>query len=229
MTIKRYFCGMDYNDGDYCMSKRRLMAWTMVLVGVCMGCVSCNNGKTYAEYKREERAAIQDYIEQNGIQVITMEQFLAQDTMTDVSKNEFVLFSDKGVYMQIEEKGGGELMDDGRHEMLARFWEFQIKDGGLLDTLCTNTIANIYPHPDEFVVTKSGSNFSATFSSGCMYDTYGSSVPSGWMLPFQYIKVGREISARSRIKLIVPHSEGTTTASSYIYPALYTMTLKLAR
>ena len=37
--------------------------------------------------------------------VISERQFFDQDTMTDVSKNEFVLLESSGIYLQIVEKG----------------------------------------------------------------------------------------------------------------------------
>ena len=45
----------------------------------------------------------------------------------------------------------------------------------------------------------------------------------------QYIKVGREISGRSKIRLIVPHSEGQSDASASVYPCYYEITYQLAR
>ena len=101
---------------------------------------------------------------------------------------------------------------------------------GTLDTLSTNLYTN---YPDEFKLQKSSNSLSASFSSeagGMMYQTHGSAyVPSGWLLPFNYLKVGREISGRSKIKLILPHSEGTSTASSQVIPCYYEITYQLSR
>ena len=54
--------------------------------------------------KEEEREAIKRFIEKEDIKVISFEQFQEQDSTTNVKDNEFVLFSDNGVYMQIVEK-----------------------------------------------------------------------------------------------------------------------------
>ncbi|WP_455673295.1 DUF4827 domain-containing protein [Phocaeicola sp.] len=191
---------------------------------------SCNNSKTYAEMKEEEREAIKRFIEVNDIKVISFEQFQEQDSTTNVQNNEYVLFSETGVYMQIVDKGNGEPLEDGRYEILARYVEEQIISDGTTDTLSLNTIANLYPHPDEFTLTKSGKNYSASFTTGAMPSTYSSAfVPSGWLIPFQYITVGREIAGRSKIKLIVPHSQGQSYASSYVYPCYYEITYQLGR
>lgn len=189
---------------------------------------SCNNQKTYAEMKKEEREAIQRFIEKEGINVISFEQFQEQDSTTDVNKNQFVLFADNGVYMQIVEKGNGEKMKDGSHELLIRYVEEQIEEGGTTDSipLSSNTLAT---HPDEMRVTKSGKNYQATFKTGIMAYYYSSAVPSGWLIPFNYIKIGREISDRSKVRLIVPHSQGQVDASAKVYPCYYEITYQLTR
>lgn len=193
---------------------------------------SCNNGKTYAEMKEEEREAIKRFIEKENINVISFEQFQEQDSTTDVDKKQFVLFSESGVYMQIVDKGNGERMEDGRYEILARYVEEKITSDGTTDSLSWNTdYANpnmIYP--DEMMLTKSGKTYSATFTSGIMVQAWGTTyVPSGWLIPFNYIKVGREISGRSKVRLIVPHSEGQSEATSSVYPCYYEITYQLAR
>ena len=60
---------------------------------------SCDNSKTYAEMLEEERDAVNAFIKKNGINVISVEDF-EKDTITDVSKNQYVGFTN-GVYMQI--------------------------------------------------------------------------------------------------------------------------------
>lgn len=203
----------------------------MMVLGLWLISQSCNNGKTYAEMKEEEREAIKRYIELNDIKVIDEDQFEAQDSTTNVSANEYVLFEESGVYMQVIESGKGEALENGRHEILARYVEARIKLDGTADTLSLNTIPNLYPHPDEFIVTKEKNSLSATFGvNGAMYGAHSSAyVPSGWLLPLNYLKVGRETSARAKVKLILPHSEGTSTASSQVIPCCYEITYQKAR
>ena len=136
------------------MKKLSILFTSVFLLGLFFQ--SCNNGKTYAEMKEEEREAIKRFIEKENIKVISFEQFQEQDSTTNVKDNEFVLFSDYGVYMQIVEKGNGYVLEDGRYEVLARYVEEQITADGTGDTLSLNTIGNLSPHPDEFMLTKSG-------------------------------------------------------------------------
>lgn len=203
----------------------------MMVFGLGLSFQSCNDTKTYAEMKEEERDAIKRFIELNEIKVIDEEQFAEQDSTTNVSANEYVLFDETGVYMQVVERGKGETLTDGRHEILVRYVEERISESGKTDTLSLNTISNLYAHPDEFVLTKQDNSMSATFSTnGAMYEAHSSAyVPSGWLLPLNYLKVGRETSARSKIKLILPHSQGTSSASGSVFPCYYEITYQLSR
>ena len=204
----------------------------MMAVGLGMSFQSCDDSKTYAELKEEEREAIQRYIELNNIKVIDEKQFKEQDSTTNVANNEYVLFAESGVYMQVLERGNGEVLEDGRYEILTRYWESVINEDGTADTISSNMNGNYYPHPDEFKLTKSGNSLSASFvgGGGAMYQTHGSaSVPSGWLLPLNYLKVGRSISGRSKVNLIVPHSSGTSTASSQVVPCYYEILYQMSR
>ena len=210
---------------------KKLGILLMMVFGLGLAFQSCNNGKTYAEMKEDEREAIQRFIEKNEIKVIDEDQFAEQDSMTNVAANEYVLFEESGVYMQVVERGTGELLEDGRHELLVRYVEERIVEDGTADTLSLNTVSNMYPYPDEFILTKDKNSLSASFStSGAMSEAHSSAyVPSGWLLPLNYLKVGREISGRSKIKLILPHSQGTATASSQVFPCYYEITYQLSR
>lgn len=180
---------------------------------------SCDDYETYAEMKEKERNYINEFIRQQGIKVIDMETFKAQGDSTSVSKNEFVLFEDKGVYMQIVRKGEGKMMQPGdRGVFMARYLEYNIESG---DTISGNLFA---ASPDMFTCERSGDVFSASFTSGYMYGIYGSAVPSGWLLPFGYITPGRPNDKAAKVRLIVPHGEGTATAAQYIYPTYYEIT-----
>jgi hypothetical protein len=60
-----------------------------------------------------------------------------------------------------------------------------------------------------------------------MFSSYGASVPSGWLVPFNYINVGRQTNPDDEIamvKLIVPHTQGQAYASSSVYPCYYVIT-----
>ena len=221
-----YFCP-DFKENRM----KKIGILLLAMFGLGFAFQACDNHKTYAEMKEEEREAIQRFIELNNIKVIDEDQFAEQDSTTNVTANEYVLFEESGVYMQVVERGNGELLEDGRHEILVRYVEEQIVEDGTADTLSLNTISNLYAYPDEFILTKEKNSMSASFStSGAMSGAHSSAyVPSGWLLPLNYLKVGREISGRSKIKLILPHSQGTATASSQVFPCYYEITYQLSR
>lgn len=182
---------------------------------------ACDDTVTYAEMKEKEKAHIIDFISEQGITVIDYETFIANDSTTNVDANEFVLFKDKGIYMQIVRKGEGRMMEDGeRLTFMTRYMEYNIESG---DTLSGNLYASL---PDYFTCTRTGSTFTnAEFTQGYMLSLYNSSaVPEGWLLPLSYITPGRPNDKAAKVRLILPHSVSTTLAAQQIYPTYYEIT-----
>lgn len=190
--------------------------------------MSCDDTESYADQKKKERAAINSYITNNKIKVISENEFFAQDTTTDVSKNEYVLFDNTGVYMQIIREGCGEKLKDGETAtVLCRFSEWNL----LTDSLqLTNDILGLAAQVDKMSVKNTSGTFKASFIEGSsvMYSVYGTaSVPSGWLVPLTYIKLGRPSNPDeeiAKVKLIVPHTQGQQYATSGVYPCLYEIT-----
>lgn len=219
------------------MKKINLFFILSFVISLCLQ--SCNNSKTYAEMKEEEADAIDAFILENDFKVISEQQFYSQDTMTN--ENEFVLFDESGVYMNILQKGKANAkLADGYYQLLSRFVEVAIQDRSDLfakgDTLLANmkiVNASYLAQPEEYKVTVSEGTYSGTFQGySLMYSTYSSaSVPSGWLLPLKYLRPQRTQSASdvARVRLIVPHSEGTYNASMYVYPAYYEITYNLGK
>ena len=192
--------------------------------------VACDDTETYAEQKARENKQIADFIKDNGIQVIKMSDFL-KDTITnnpetgpDFSKNEYVLFDDNGVYMQIIRRGTGQQMQDGdRWDIHARYYEYGI---AAEDTLTLNTFAT-YTSPDQFWCMRNGDNYNAGFTSGVMFSFYGAAVPKAWIMAFPFLKPGfLNGTPSAKIRLIVPHNQGTQRAATNVYPTFYEITLK---
>lgn len=195
---------------------------------------ACNDSETYADKKKKERTAINRYIHNHNIKVISEEQFKAQDSTTDVSKNEYVLFNNTGIYMQIVRKGCGEKIKDGENvTVLCRFNEYN-----LLESDSTLQLTNIYQYSwlvDKMSVKNTSGTISASFdtNSSLMYTKYSSAaVPSGWLTPLSYVNVGRPASKDdeiAKVNIIVPHSQGQDDAAQYVYPCLYELTYELGR
>ncbi|MGX8689955.1 MAG: DUF4827 domain-containing protein [Bacteroidaceae bacterium] len=185
--------------------------------------VSCNDEETYADQKKREAERIKNWIAQKDIDVISLSDFL-KDTITnnpetgpDKTRNEYVLFDDNGIYMQIVRRGDGRLMEAGEiWYMNARYVEQYIDDG---DTLSMNLYQQV---PDIFYVKRTGGNYTASFISGIMSIKYSSnSVPNAWIMLFSYIKPDLLNGESAKVRLIVPHNQGTQYAASNVYPAFY--------
>lgn len=200
----------------------------LLLAGVAF--VGCNKSETYADQLERQTEAINAYIVRSGINVISEEQFAAQGNTTDVSQNQYVLFSSSGVYMQIVEKGTGEPIKRGETAtVLCRFSERNL----MTDSLQLSNQFLVYSSlVDKIFVTNTSGTFRASFdpSSSLMYNVYRStSVPSGWLVPMPYIGLGRLNSSDARlahVRLIVPSQQGQLNATQAVYPTLYDITMQ---
>lgn len=238
-----------HRNNDLLMKKTSYLLFTLLLLACILN--SCNDGETYAEQKEKEYNAIQSFLNRNvcvrdkegniicdigKITPISEEQFLAQDSTTDLSSNQYVLFSNSGVYMQIIRKGTGEKLERGKTaRIICRFIEFNILGDSIQ---LRNDVNYWHPSPDIIEISNNSGSFTANFDTeisggGAMYLTYGStSVPSGWLIPFSYIRIGRQDSEDegiAKVRLIVPHSEGQTSAASNVYPCFYEITFQKMR
>lgn len=189
---------------------------------------SCDDYETYGEKKEKEQDAISSYISEEGINVISEDRFHLQGDSTSVEKNEFAYMDNSGVYMQIVRRGCGSELEEGKQvNILCRYTEYNILDRIM------QTRNDYEPRTyDKMSVTRNGATYTASFVSGVMYSTYGSSVPSGWLVPFAYINIGRQDKPDDEIamvKLIVPHSQGQSFASSNVYPCFYVITYQRER
>lgn len=206
---------------------RRLVLAVLAIASM-MTIVSCDDTETYADQKEKEQTAINRFINESKISVITESEFKEQGYTTDVDKNEYVLMQSTGVYMQIVREGCGEKLKDGETAtVLCRFTETNL----LTDSVqLSNDIQTYHYLPEKMTVIDNSGTFTGMFisSSSLMYTAYGSTaVPSGWLIPFTYIKVGRLETASdeiAKVNLIVPHKQGQAYATSSVYPCFYTIT-----
>ena len=205
---------------------KKIVFATIAILGLTiMG--SCNDYETYGDKKDTERENISRFISDSVFTIISEEQFHAQGDST--GPKEFVYLTNNGVYMQIVRRGCGQAIQDGEQvNLLCRFTEMNIND---TTKGATNAYYYVFTY-DRMYVTRTGSTYTATFTQGIMASTYGASVPTGWLAPLPYIKVGRlekETDELARVRLIVPHTQGHSVASSYVYPYFYDITFQRER
>ncbi len=197
----------------------------LVMLAIAM-VLSCNDYETYADMKEKERDAINNFISYKNIKVISEETFHANGNTTDVAANEYAYMNNTGVYMQIVRKGPGSGLEDlTTTELQIRFKEISIFD---TTKVVTNALSSY--DPDVMTVTKSGVNLTASFTSaaGTMLTNYGASVPSGWMVPLNYINIGLPTATEdiAKVRLIVPHTQGHSVANGNVYPYFYEITFQ---
>ena len=218
---------------------------------------ACNDTETYKEQRDRELDSISFFPHLHIVLVISEEEFKSRwekkqkdnsVVLTDTSKNnnEYVLFNSNGIYMQVLDMGCGDYIQKGETtDVLVRFYEYNL---GLKAAICNeslqltnNTVVYSYML-DKMSVTNNSGTFTGSFdtSNSLMAATYNSStyygtsgtVPSGWLIPFSWVKIGRPKSDSehvAHVRILVPHSYGTTAASGSVYACLYDMTLQRGR
>lgn len=207
------------------MKKLSILFFSLLAVGLFMQ--SCDDGKTYSEQVEEERELIKHFISEHDINVISMKQFESQDSMT--YENQYVEFSGEGVYMHVDHQatGADARFAETNDLILVRFLEYNLSTKS--DTI--SSYENIGYLPDEFRYTKSGTTILGQFvGNGLMQRVYGTSVPAGWLMPLNYLKLSDSNgSNRTKIKLIVSHKNGTGTATQDVYPCYYELTYQFPK
>ena len=203
------------------------------LLSVCLASVTSSCGsvdKTYGEQKEEERKVVSSFIDRqavivNGsdtllkvgkINVITEEEFVLQDSTTSLEKNEYVLFANSGIYMQIVRQGIGKRIMSGESRRIAcRFWEYNIMGDSIQLTNRIQKYAGSFEYNTEM--------------GSLMYNVYSDiNVPDGWLKPLEYVKVGSQTGETqiAKVRIIVPHSSGHSHAMASVYPCFYELTFQ---
>lgn len=203
------------------------------LLAIVLGAIaitSCRENDSYDKQLKRERKSINTFIVKHGINVISEAQFEKQGNKTDVSKKQYVLLNNSGVYMQIVNEGTGEKLKDGETAtVLCRFDETNVQGDTLM---LSNRNLRWDGIVDKMLVTRTSGTFTASFdkSSSLMAQKYKSeSVPKGWLVPLPYIKLGRITSATDQlahVRLIVPSAQGQSFASKEVLACAYDITFQ---
>ena len=202
------------------------------MLAICF-LASCRDNKTYADQKEAERSAINKFIADSAVRVISEETFARQGYTTNVQRNEFVLISSSGVYMQIVRNGVGEKIRNGETvDVLCRFSERNLMTDSLQ---LSNNVPYYSSVVDKMTVRNTSGTFTASFVRGesVMSSALNTTeVPAGWLVPLNYIRVGRpeaEGDKIAKVRLIVPHTSGHNYARQSVYPCLYDITYQRSR
>lgn len=171
----------------------------LMILCVALIATSCNKTKSYTEYLKAERKAIDRLIEREGIKVI-------KDYPSDgvFKENEFVKL-ENDVYMNVIDSGNGERATYGKTRVFCRFTAHGVLNGDslLVDNL-SSEYNGVWGFPTEFI-------FGATTSSSEYVDYVPDFfVGEGLNTPLYHVGNG------ATVRLIVPFKRmGTTFQSSY--------------
>ena len=211
---------------------KRIIFPLFTLLAICF-LASCRDNKTYADQKEAERSAINKFIADSAVRVISEETFARQGYTTNVQRNEFVLISSSGVYMQIVRNGVGEKIRNGETaDVLCRFSERNLMTDSLQ---LSNNVPYYSSVVDKMTVRNTSGTFTASFVRGesVMSSALNTTeVPAGWLVPLNYIRVGRpeaEGDEIAKVRLIVPHTSGHNYARQSVYPCLYDIMYQRSR
>ena len=188
---------------------------------------ACDNSKTYAEMLEDEKNAVNKFIKDSAINVISLEEF-ERDTITDLSRNEYVAFSN-GVYMQIVDRGNEDDPEDtfaNINVICARYLEKNIASNELT---CFNVVLPEYINASDYYrspltfryVNENSSAYGIVLSTPLDYDylwtanSYGTAIPGGWLLALPYLR------DNAHVRLIIPSKMGHSISQQNVIPYYY--------
>ncbi len=231
--------------------------FAIMAIAALFSFAACNDTETYKDLRDRELDSISSFLRHENVKVISEEVFKSRwekkqkdnsVVLTDTSKNnnEYVLFNSNGIYMQVLEMGCGDYIKMGETtDVLVRFSEYNLNTAAemsLNSLQLSNNLKQYSFYTDKMTVTNNSGTFTGTFdvNSSLMVATYNKNysggysgtVPSGWLVPFSWVKIGRGNAEGERIahvRLVVPHTYGTTAASGSVYACLYDLTLQRGR
>lgn len=232
---------------------------SIIAIAALVTFAACDHNETYADQRNRELDSINAFLRNENVKVIKETEFeqrfearKAGDktiklTDTDPSNNEYVLFESNGIYMQVINDGCGDYIAKGKTQnVLCRYTEYCLANRAKIcdDAITlTNDVPRFAIYTDEMSVKNTSGTFEGSFvdtNHSLLAQTYNSSyygsvsatVPSGWLIPFSWIKIGRLITADdelAHVRLLVPHTYGTTSASASVYACLYDIRFQAAR
>jgi hypothetical protein len=157
---------------------------------------SCNNKKTYADYLKEEKKAIDLFIKKNNLNI------LSEFPKDGKFANEHDFYKDpySGVYFNIIDHGDATVKPQWRQTIYIRFKGLH------------------YFKSDD---TTRYSNYQSSFPEELVYIgpvssmTKDSYTNAGWAVPLSYV------GHRGRVKMIVPFEMGSSYDRSSYHPSYY--------
>ena len=170
---------------------------------------ACDNSKTYAEMLEDEKNAVNKFIKDSAINVISLEEF-ERDTITDLSRNE----------------DDPEDTFANNNVICARYLEKNIASNELT---CFNVVLPEYINASDYYrspltfryVNENSSAYGIVLSTPLDYDylwtanSYGTAIPGGWLLALPYLR------DNAHVRLIIPSKMGHSISQQNVIPYYY--------
>lgn len=177
---------------------RKLWVYAMLLISISFVAFSCNNQKTTQEYLREEKKAIERYIDRNDFDIIS-----SYPENGVFGENQFFK-TNEGLYIHVVDSGNGRRVTALVDQVQVRFDYFlYVKDAVGGDT--SKVILDYRWFPFEFIYGNTASYSKDALKLTC----------NGWAIPLNYIGEG------AIVDLIIPSSLGGTTDYNSFDPVYY--------
>jgi hypothetical protein len=178
---------------------RKIFLFVLPITGLFIAFSSCDNSKTAQEYLREEKKAIERYIDRKGIGV-TSDYLPAFKNGTNGFETNKYFRTTEGLYIHVVDSGNGKRVRPLLDEVLVRFdYYFDIK---------------AYAGGDTTQYTLPYTQFPVEFKYGTgSYSSYFAC--NGWAIPLSYMGEG------AIIDLIIPSSLGSQSDNSAYRPVFY--------
>ena len=195
--------------------------FAIMAIAALFSFAACNDTETYKDLRDRELDSISSFLRHENVKVISEEEFKSRwekkqkdnsVVLTDTSKNnnEYVLFNSNGIYMQVLEMGCGDYIKMGETtDVLVRFSEYNLNTAAEMSDKSlqlSNNLKQYSFYTDKMTVTNTSGTFTGTFDVNS--------------------SLGERIA---HVRLVVPHTYGTTAASGSVYACLYDLTLQRGR
>lgn len=165
------------------------------LIGLLILTTSCNNKKTYADYLKDERKAIDLFIAKNNL--VILKDFPSNGKF---DANDFYKDPDTDVYFNIIEYGDTTVKPQWRERIYVRFKGLSYI--GTDDTIKYSNHLSTFPEELEYLGPVSSSTKSY----------YGT---PGWAVPLAYV------GHKGKVKMIIPFEMGSSYDQSQFEPTYY--------
>lgn len=185
--------------------KNRIVGIALLSAFMMIGFMACNNGKTAQEYLREEKKAIEKYIDRKGLKtddIKNLSKYWADDRYKDV-----YFRTDDGLYINFLDTGNGRRVVANKDIVCVRFSYMYDVKSYVSGTDTLGYAPNYIYWPFTFQYGNQGS-----------YTEQGKPVVlacDGWAIPLKYV------GERAKVNLIIPSALGNSTDNTNYIPRFF--------